>query len=160
MRPVFVDMVCPSNDNNNEEDRRREEEKIRLAEKQKDEADCIALRLIAEQMASESNLSNSGKKTETDSSNSATTTSKMQSLLSFRTESSALTSMSQQTVSSNCKVEVSSMAILSQEDVGSSKEETDSSSTGEEIFYEATATASRATAARGLKLAWQAAEAT
>ena len=122
-----------------EENRRREEEKIRLAEKQKDEADCIALRLIAEQMASESNLSNSGKKTETNSS-------KMQSLLSFRTESSVLqntpkmevTSMSQQTISS-----VSNKATLSQEDVGSSKEETDSSSTGEEIFYEATATASR-----------------
>ena len=50
--------------------------------------------------------------------------------------------MSQQTISSNCKVGISNKAIFSQADVGSSKEETDSSSTGEEIFYEATATAS------------------
>ena len=135
-------------EHNLEEARRSEEEKRRLAEKQKDEADCIALKLIANQMVSESNLSS--KETETNSSNSATI-SKMQSLLSFRTEPSALqnsskvelvTSMSQQTISSNCKVGVSNKAIFSQEDVGSSKEETDSSSTGEEIFYEATATAS------------------
>ena len=131
---------------NLEEARRSEEEKRRLAEKQKDEADCIALRLIAEQMASESNLSN--KETEINSSNSATT-SKMQSILSFRTESSALqntstvTSMPQQTISSNGKADVSNKAIPSQGDVGSSKEETDSSCTGEEIFYEATTTASR-----------------
>ena len=51
--------------------------------------------------------------------------------------------MSQQTISSNTKKEVSNKANSSQGDVGSSKEETDSSSTGEEIFYEATTTASR-----------------
>ena len=50
--------------------------------------------------------------------------------------------MSQQTITSTSKVGVSKV-IMSQKDVGFSKEETDSSSTGEEIFYEATTTASR-----------------
>ena len=121
------------------ETRKREEEKRRLSEKQKDEADCIALRLIAEQMASESNLS---KETATNFSNAATS-SKMQSFISLRSESSSLSQqLTPQTIPSNCKVEVINKAITSQEDIGSSKEETDSSCNGEEIFYQATTTAS------------------
>ena len=128
-----------------EAERKDDEEKRRLAEKQKDEADCIALRLIAEQMASQSKLSNTSMVI-------GTNQSKMQSFLSLRTESTLSASkvelastsqkMNPQLISPSGQLELGKESNAAQEEVGSPKDETDSSCNGEEVYYQATTTAS------------------